>query len=134
MWLGAIVIDTDNAERLSDFYCELLNWEKSIQENQNEKWIILMDKEHRFTPLVFQENPEYQKPIYPAENDKQQQMIHLDFYVKHNELEDRIKHALECGAVLADVQYSEDWKVFLDLSGHPFCIIPIPENTPWFAD
>lgn len=30
MWLGAIVLDTDNAEKLSDFYREFLGWDKSV--------------------------------------------------------------------------------------------------------
>ncbi len=125
MWLGAIVIDTDKAEALSAFYQKLLGWEKEYQGEARE-WIVLYDKKRRFTPLVFQQEADYTRPIYPTEKGRPQQMVHLDFYVEQNDLEKKTEHALACGAVLADTQYSSDWRVFLDPSGHTFCIIPIP--------
>lgn len=93
-----------------------------------------MDKEHRYMPLIFQESPDYQPPVYPSEKDKQQQMLHLDFYTEQNKLEEEIQHALDCGAIISDVQYSEDWKVLIDPSGHPFCIIPIPSDMMYKKD
>ena len=53
-------------------------------------------------------------------------MMHLDFYVKPDEFENKISHALSCGAVLSEVQfYGEHMKVFVDPAGHPFCIIAV---------
>lgn len=42
------------------------------------------------------------------------------------ELEEKSRLAERCGAKLAPVQFSGDWRVFLDPAGHPFCQIPIP--------
>ena len=54
-------------------------------------------------------------------------MTHLDFYVgSPEELEEKSRLAERCGAKLAPVQFSGDWRVFLDPAGHPFCLIPIP--------
>lgn len=127
MWLGAIVIDTDNSEELSKFYESLLGWIKEYQ-GEDKEWIVLYDEKRRYTPIVFQQDINYTPPIYPNEKDKPQQMVHLDFYVEHGGLEKATEHAISCGAVVAEKQYSSDWRVFLDPSGHTFCIIPIPEE------
>ena len=48
-------------------------------------------------------------------------MLHLDFY--SDNVEESVKHAVSCGAKLAEYQ-SGDWKVLIDPAGHPFCIVP----------
>ena len=55
-------------------------------------------------------------------------MIHLDFYVQTNAFEKEVDHAIKCGAKVAENQLSGNWKVMMDISGHPFCIIPIPKE------
>jgi len=47
-------------------------------------------------------------------------MAHLDFAV--NDLEKAVSHAVNCGAIVADTQYSNEWRVMLDPAGHPFCL------------
>ena len=126
MELGAIVIDSNNSEELSEFYKLLLGWVKEYQYFEGEKWITVKSDNGKGVPLVFQEVEEYKKPQLPAAEGDQQQMQHLDFYVQREELDDSIRHALSCGAVLADVQCTESWTVLLDPAGHPFCIIPLP--------
>lgn len=127
MKLGAIVMDCGNAEALADFYAEFLGWDKSVQETAEDRWVIVNDPAWKNTPLVFQEVSGYQSPVWPAEAGRQQQMTHLDFYVgSPEELEEKSRLAERCGAKLAPVQFSGDWRVFLDPAGHPFCLIPIP--------
>ena len=128
MKLGAIVLDSDNIEELSDFYAKMLGWTKSSQVHEGKKWITVIKDDYTETPLVFQENHNYKKPIWPSTPKEQQQMIHLDFYVKPDEFDEKVKHAIACGAKMAESQFSNDWKVLLDVSGHPFCIIPIPKE------
>lgn len=123
MILSSVVIDSDDADKLSDFYQNLLGWEKKVYNHgENGVWITLRSKEESTTDLVFQEIENYQKPVWPEENDKQQQMLHMDFY--SDDVERDVKRALECGASLANYQ-SGDWKVLIDPAGHPFCIVPI---------
>lgn len=123
MKMGAIVLDSDDSDMLSTFYQKLLGWKK---EKPDDEWIVLTEENGKGTPLVFQQIEHYQRPAWPAEPGRQQQMIHLDFYVKSDELDKAVEHALTCGAAMSEVQLSDDWKVMLDPAGHPFCIIPIP--------
>lgn len=128
MRLGAIVIDSDNAEDLSDFYSKLLGWTKNIQIQNGEKWITVVKEDYTEIPIIIQENNDYIKPKWPSCVDKQQQMLHLDFYVSTDEFEIKIEHAIKCGAKKAENQFSDSWEVMLDPSGHPFCIIPIQKE------
>lgn len=128
MRLGAIVLDSDNIDELSDFYANMLGWKKEIQIHDEEKWITVIKEDYSETPLVFQENINYKSPVWPSSKEEQQQMVHLDFYVSNDEFEEKIKHAIKCGAKIMKQQFSDKWKVMKDPSGHPFCIIPIPED------
>ena len=128
MRLGAIVLDSDNIEELSDFYAAMLGWTKSSQIQDGEKWITVTKEDYSETPLLFQENPEYKKPKWPSTKEEQQQMIHLDFYVRMDEYESKIEHAVKCGANMMECQFSDSWKVMTDISGHPFCMTPIPDD------
>lgn len=122
MRLASVILDTDNAEKLASFYERLLGWDrKTYDDGTNGKWITLRKKDESTTKLVFQEIENYERPVWPEEKGKQQQMLHLDFY--SNDVEKSVKHALKCGATLAKYQ-SGYWKVLIDPSGHPFCIVP----------
>jgi len=128
MRLGAVVLDSDNIEELSDFYARMLGWTKSSQILDGEKWITVAKEDYSETPLLFQENLEYKRPKWPSEKEEQQQMIHLDFYVSMDEYENKIEHAIQCGATVMESQFSDKWIVMADISGHPFCIIPLPKD------
>jgi len=54
-------------------------------------------------------------------------MVHIDYLVEN--LEEGVKHAKECGAKKADVQYyeAEGAIVMLDPAGHPFCLTVVDE-------
>lgn len=123
---GAIVLDSGNAGELSEFYRKFLKWERSEQVFEGEQWFIVTDPAGKGLPLVFQQDDHYRPPVWPSAPGEQQQMIHLDFYVEQEEMAQAVAHALSCGAKLAASQLSEHWRVFIDLAGHPFCIIPIP--------
>ena len=128
MKLGAVVIDSDNSEELSEFYQRLLGWTREHQYFEGDKWIVLKSAEGEGAPIVFQEAADYEKPIWPSAQGLQQQMMHLDFYVNFEDFDDEVGHAISCGARLSEIQLSESWKVLLDPAGHPFCIIPLPSN------
>ena len=130
MKLGAVVIDSNNPEELSEFYSKLLGWTKEKEVFEGEQWIVVSG-DAGDTPLVFQEVSNYQRPAWPSTDGQQQQMLHLDFYVKPDEFESKVSHAISCGATLSDVQFFEEhMKVFIDPLGHPFCIISTP-NSYW---
>ena len=70
--------------------------------------------------ITFQQNSEYEPPVWPERSGMQQQMAHLDFAV--NDLEKAVQHAVRCGAAVAEEQFSDAWRVMLDPAGHPFCL------------
>lgn len=126
MILSSIVIDSDDADKLSEFYQKLLGWEKKVYNHgENGIWITLRNKNESTTRLVFQQIQNYQRPTYPESENKQQKMMHMDFY--SDNVEKDVEHALKCGATLAASQ-SGDWKVLIDPAGHPFCIVPNRKN------
>lgn len=119
MKLGAIVLDSDDSESLSDFYSKLLGW---LNHRVDDEWIIVAKDRDALPALVFQQIDSYTRPVWPTEKDRQQQMLHLDFYT--SDVENSVKHAISCGAVLSEVQYDKHWRVLFDPAGHPFCILP----------
>ncbi len=126
MKLGAIVLDSSDAEALAGFYERLLGWEKERHVFEDEAWFVVKSGHSAGTPLVFQQEDGYERPKWPPEPGAQQQMLHLDFYVTAPKYDEEVRHAVACGAEVSAVQLSESWTVLLDPAGHPFCIIPLP--------
>ncbi|SHJ45466.1 hypothetical protein SAMN02745136_00063 [Anaerocolumna jejuensis DSM 15929] len=119
--LGSVVLDSNDIKTLSDFYIRMLGWEKEYEEEGI--WISIVSKA-KGARISFQSNEDYLPPVWPEEEGKQQQMVHLDFSVGSKEnLEAAVQHALACGAVKAKDQYSDHWVVMLDPAGHPFCFV-----------
>lgn len=119
MKLGAIVLDSDNSDQLADFYAALLGW---VKHRFDEEWVIVGRETREAPMLVFQQIEGYERPTWPWAEGKQQQMLHLDFYV--DSVEEGVAHALACGATLAPEQLEDGWRVMLDPAGHPFCVLP----------
>jgi catechol 2,3-dioxygenase-like lactoylglutathione lyase family enzyme len=115
---GAVTLDCPNQEELADFYASLLGWNKK---RFDEEWLAVISPDNQIC-LLFQEIEDYIPPVWPIEKGKQQVMTHLDFDASKEEKEAVKEHALACGATLASVQYSNDYFVFIDPAGHPFCI------------
>lgn len=116
----AITIDCKDPYELAEFYAKLLQWE--IVYHSEEYACLGARGTHQgsYPCITFQRNPAYKPPVWPEDPASQQQMAHLDFAV--NQLEEAVAYALRCGATLADAQFSDDWSVMLDPSGHPFCL------------
>jgi len=110
-----IAFDCRNANELADFYVKLTGWEKEIA---SEDWAALRMPQGPL--LVFQTVANYQAPVWPWQDDKQQQMAHIDFLVE--DLNKAVQQALDCGAVKAKQQYYKTSIVMFDPSGHPFCL------------
>ncbi|MFQ9703447.1 MAG: VOC family protein [Enterocloster clostridioformis] len=89
--IAGFAYDCRNADKLADFYKELLGWKKILSGNG---WAGLRSPQGWI--LAFQEVKEYEPPVWPWKNGKQQQMAHMDFLVEN--LESGVAHALKCGA------------------------------------
>lgn len=111
-----IVLDCSDAGIMAEFYSKLLNWEWTHPRGNG--WAAITSPEG--TVMAFQEVESYQPPVWPWQEGKQGQMMHLDLYV--DDLEEAVKFATECGAKQADVQYFKTSRTMFDPAGHPFCL------------
>lgn len=116
----SFTLDSTDPHGLAKFYAALLKWEVLLID---EDWASVYapgTNQGAYPSILFQRNPEYIPPVWPEKADAQQQMAHIDFAV--NDLDKAVQHAINCGAVEADEQFSNDWRVMLDPAGHPFCL------------
>ena len=119
--MSMFMLDCKDPLELAKFYASLIKWEIVYT---NEEYTVLFPpgkKRGTYPCISFQRNSEYKPPIWPDESGSQQQMAHIDFAV--NDLEKAVQHAINCGAKIAESQFSEKWKVMFDPSGHPFCLV-----------
>lgn len=117
----SFMLDCKKPLELAKFYEALLKWEIVFSD---EEYAVLAPrgvKKGAYPCISFQCNPEYRPPVWPTEPVAQQQMAHIDFAV--DDLEKAAQYAIDCGARVADKQFSDKWRVMLDPAGHPFCLI-----------
>jgi predicted enzyme related to lactoylglutathione lyase len=109
-----VVLDTDDPPRMAEFYTALLGWQV---ENAEEDWITLRgDGKAR---IAFQLALNHKPPTWPDNTVPQQ--VHFDFRV--DDLEAAAAYAISIGAVpVVGPVDSDSFTVFLDPSGHPFCL------------
>ena len=118
--MNSFTMDCKDPHELAKFYTKLINWEIAY-EDEEYSIINAPGTQHGSYPnIVFQKNLDYIAHVWPEKSEAQQQMAHLDFAV--NDLEEAVQYALDCGARIADEQFSDHWRVMLDPAGHPFCL------------
>lgn len=116
----SFTVDCKDPHKLAKFYADLLKWEITLID---EDWACVYASgasQGTYPSILFQRNSEYKPPVWPAKPEAQQQMEHIYFAV--NNLEKAVQYAIYCGATMADEQFSDNWRVMLDPSGHPFCL------------
>ena len=116
----SFTLDCKEPHELAKFYAALLKWEIVFYD---EEWACVGAPETgqgTYPGILFQRNPEYEPPVWPQEPEAQQQMAHIDFTV--DDLEKSVQHASDCGATIAEAQFSDTWRVMFDPAGHPFCL------------
>lgn len=129
----SFTVDCKEPYGLAKFYAKLLNWEIPYH-NEEYACIGAPGIEQGVYPgITFQRNTEYIPPVWPEKTEAQQQMAHLDFAV--NDLEKAVQYAIQCGATIAEEQFSDGWRVMFDPAGHPFCLCQMKEiiESPHFA-
>ena len=119
--VGAVVLDSSDKDALAQFYLELLDGEM-VESNEHFTQIKLRTE----LRLTFQNAVDYVPPVWPEEPGKPQQMEHLDILVP--DLDKAILIAEKLGAKKADMQFVPDMTVMIDPAGHPFCMIPMPQE------
>jgi hypothetical protein len=87
--------------------------------HEDPTWVTLRPDTGR-PGLGFQLEADYAPPTWPSRPDEQQLQLHLDILV--DDLDLAGARAVELGARLADTQFQDDVRVYLDPDGHPFCL------------
>ena len=116
----SFTMDCKEPHELATFYADLLKWEVLDLGEDFTCAYAPATNQGTYPSLLFQRNLEFKPPVWPEEPGAQQQMAHLDFAV--NDLEKAVEHAIHCGAIAAEKQFSNDWRVMFDPAGHPFCL------------
>ena len=115
MRLNAVTVGTSKPRKLADFYARLLGAEVG---RADDDWVEVRVP-GGFT-LGFERERHFRRPVWPGVAGEQTASQHLDIEVE--DLDEAVKHAVACGAVLAEVQPQDDVRVLFDPDGHPFCL------------
>lgn len=118
--LYSFTMDCPDPHKLATFYAALLGWEIPFHDAEYAIIAAPGTQQGAYPGITFQHNPAYKPPVWPDAPEAQQQMAHLDFAV--DDLEKAVGHAIQCGATVAEAQFSDNWRVMLDPAGHPFCL------------
>lgn len=112
--LHAVVIDCPDPKRLASFYEELLGMVRVFTDDD---WVMIGDSPER-SRVAFQLVAEYTPPEWPGQLVPQQ--MHFD--VRVPDLDEGEQKVLALGATDAGYR-QDDFRVYLDPAGHPFCLI-----------
>lgn len=109
-----VALDCPDPQRLAQFYAAITGWHVDFD---NGRWVQLRSDEG--ATLAFQHAPDHRPPAWPDGDPPQQ--LHLDFDV--TDLDEGEAKVREIGARKAAYQPSDEFRVFLDPAGHPFCLV-----------
>ena len=113
-----VALDCPRPLELAGFYAAVTGWELRGEPGEQDDWVQLVSPQG--ATIVFQLAPEHQPPTWPSAESPQQ--LHIDFDV--DDLDAGEQAVLAIGATKADTQPGgNDFRVFLDPAGHPFCLV-----------
>ncbi|MFD0005267.1 MULTISPECIES: VOC family protein [unclassified Streptomyces] len=121
--LRSVVIDCPDPRALARFYAGVGG---GTVDDDDPEWVVLQ------LPggprLAFQPAPGYTAPEWPRA-DRNSQQFHLDFDAGSTwaEVEAAQEKVLALGARLLHAEDKEDFRVYADPAGHPFCLCRIEE-------
>jgi catechol 2,3-dioxygenase-like lactoylglutathione lyase family enzyme len=114
--LGAVVLDCREPRRVAEFYSAVLG--APVDGAADGDWVQLEPTAPGAPVLAFQLAPGHEPPRWP--DDAHPQQAHLDLDVP--DLDAAERRVLALGARRHPHQPGEDFRVFLDPAGHPFCL------------
>jgi catechol-2,3-dioxygenase len=112
--LYTVIIDCPDPRGLATFYSELTGLTMH-GDDENVDWVWLGDKPPR---LAFQLAPDHKAPQWPDPDHPQQ--FHMDVLVE--DIDKAERQVLALGATRLPGE-GEDYRVYADPAGHPFCLI-----------
>ncbi len=118
-----VALDCPDHRLLARFYSDITGWEiepPTDDDSTEDDWVQLRAPGDGPT-LAFQRVPDHRPPVWPGNEHPQQ--AHLDFDVP--DLDAAEARLLAIGARRHELQPSENWRVYLDPAGHPFCLVRV---------
>ena len=111
LWVGSVVIDCKNFERMVDFWRAALGYE--IRRPSSEDWVLIYDPHGKGPNLAFQKDPQGPQGSY---------WFHLDLY--SSEPEHEVERLLALGATLRQpAREGLDYATLADPDGNPFDVV-----------
>jgi predicted enzyme related to lactoylglutathione lyase len=114
--ISSVTFDAPDVRALAAFYQALLGWPT---QHESSTWVKLA-RPGGGPGLSFQYEPEYVRPVWPADGKGRNMQVHLDIEVTN--LAAAGERVVAAGGTLAEFQPQDDVRVYLDPAGHPFCI------------
>jgi hypothetical protein len=117
----SVVLDCPDPLALAQFYAAIVGGTPRVEEVD---WVVL---ETPGVPrLTFQQAPGFTPPEWPrADRNSQQFHIDLDAGSTWQEIDAAEREVLALGARLLHAEDKEDFRVYADPAGHPFCLCRI---------
>ncbi|MEV7888150.1 VOC family protein [Streptomyces sp. NPDC002817] len=117
----SVVIDCPDPLALAQFYAAIVGGTPRVEEAD---WVVL---ETPGAPrLAFAQAPGFTPPEWPrADRNSQQFHIDLDAGSTWEEIDAAEREVLALGARLLHAEDKEDFRVYADPAGHPFCLCRI---------
>lgn len=120
----SVVLDCPDPRALADFYAEVVG---GTPEAEDDDWVVLQVPQG--PRLAFQRAPGFVPPEWPrADRNSQQFHIDLDGGSTWEEIDAAQEKVLALGARPLDPDDQDgkqDWRVYADPAGHPFCLCRI---------
>ena len=115
--LRSVVMDTRDPRALAGFWAGVLGGDVDAEDG-DDTWVVLTDPTGR--RLAFQLSPDHEPPRFPDTRGSQQ--FHLDVFV--DDVDAAEADVLALGATrVPDAIGEEDFRVYRDPAGHPFCLV-----------
>jgi len=108
----ACTIDTEDPSGLASFYAEVLGMQRLYDGDEGSLIGAEGQMQLMFQRIAHHQRPQWPDPAFP-------QQFHLDLLV--DDVEAAEPAVLALGATRLDGQ-GENWRVYADPSGHPFCL------------
>jgi hypothetical protein len=112
--LGGVMLDCPDATALAAFYVELLG-KPVTYESDGMAMISAVGAQ----PVLFQQVADYVAPSWP--DPARPQQLHLDVWV--DDIDAAEESALAIGAVKLRDEGDDNWRVYADPAGKPFCLL-----------
>lgn len=119
--MRSVVLDCPDPRALAAFYAGVLG---GTPWGEDDEWVVLQIPDG--PRLAFQRAPGFVPPEWPRA-DLNSQQFHLDFDAGNTweALEAAQETVLALGARLLHQEDKEDFRVYADPAGHPFCLCRI---------